>query len=228
MSFAVQAGGRNFRGDKTVVCPNCSREGHGLDTYFQLIGYPDWWGNKPRSRATGRGSGRKRSGEGGRDKGGVLRAIVTQTLAIRSGRRGATDSDRKGLSGLDDEQWSTLLEILSLQKNVSNKRLTGKQGIWPWIIDLGASYHMIGTSACLIDLSDIVPYPIGLPNGEETIALKEGIVHFGGGLKLQHVLFVPKLKYDLLSVSQLFSDSNLVLQITKKKFVLYGTKIRGG
>jgi hypothetical protein len=42
MSFIVQARGRKYGGDKNVIFPNCNREGHGLDTYFQLIGYLDW------------------------------------------------------------------------------------------------------------------------------------------------------------------------------------------
>lgn len=73
---------------------------------------------------------------------------------------------------------------------------------------------MTGISACLRDLSDILPCLVELPNGEKVVSLKEGMVHLGGGLKLHHVLFVPKLKYNLASVLQLLRDSNLILLIT--------------
>ncbi|KAL6339319.1 hypothetical protein AAG906_028042 [Vitis piasezkii] len=64
------------------------------------------------------------------------------------------------------------------------------QNILPWIIDAGASHHMIGTYECLNDLHDIMPCPVGLPNGAETKALKEGTVTLGEKLKLRHVLML--------------------------------------
>ncbi|KAA8515038.1 hypothetical protein F0562_018176 [Nyssa sinensis] len=48
------------------------------------------------------------------------------------------------------------------------------------------------------------------------MALKEGTVFLGGVLILRHVLFVPNLKCNLISVSQLLDDSDLVIQITNK------------
>ena len=62
--------------------------------------------------------------------------------------------------------------MLNSHKSGANERLIGKQNILPWIIDAGASHHMIGTYECLNDLHDIMPCPIGLPNGAETKALK--------------------------------------------------------
>ena len=106
--------------------------------------------------------------------------------------------------------------MLNSHKGGANERLTGKQNILPSIIDTRASHHMIGTYECLNDLRDIMPCPVGLPNGAETKALKEGTVTLGEKLKLRHVLFVPKLKCNLISVSQLLDDSNLVVQFTNK------------
>ena len=81
-----------------------------------------------------------------------------------------TDSDRTGISELSDEQWATLLTMLNSHKYGANERLTGKQNTLPWIIDTGASHHMIGTYECLNDLCDIIPCLVGLPNGAETKA----------------------------------------------------------
>ena len=84
-----------------------------------------------------------------------------------------TDSDRIGISRLSDEQWVTLLTMLNSHKCGANEKLTGKQNILPSIIDIGASHHMTDTYECLNNLRDIMPCPIGLPNGAETKALKE-------------------------------------------------------
>ena len=95
-----------------------------------------------------------------------------------------TDSDRTGISELSDEQWATLLTMLNSHKCGANERLTGKQNIFPSIIDTGASHHMTDTYECLNDLCDIMPCSVRLPNGTETKALKEGTVTLGEKLKL--------------------------------------------
>ena len=81
-----------------------------------------------------------------------------------------TDYDRTGISGLSDEQWATLLTMLNSHKCGANEKLTSKQNILPWIINTGVSHHMTGTYECLNDLCDIMPCPVGLPNGAETKA----------------------------------------------------------
>lgn len=109
--------------------------------------------------------------------------------------------DRTGITSLNDEQWATLLNMLNLHKGSANERLTGKRNFLSWIIDTGASHHMTSTYECFSEVHDITPCPIGLPNGAETTALKEGTVTLGEKLKLQRVLFVPKLKCNLISMS---------------------------
>ncbi|XP_057984651.1 uncharacterized protein LOC131169439 [Hevea brasiliensis] len=219
MSFAIRAGSRNSGGggkDKSSIYSNCNREGHDAESCFQLIGYPEWWGNRPRRTSVGRGGGQKRGNRVGRSKGEVARANATQAIGVDGGRGIVTDSDRKGLSRLNKEQWAALLGMLNSCQNGGNETLTGTQRIFPWIIDTGASHHMTGTLAFLSELRDIVPCSIGLPNGEKTLAVKEGTVLLGGDLKLQQVLYMPNLNCNLIFVSQLLNDSNLVIQLTNK------------
>ncbi|KAK3406459.1 hypothetical protein EUGRSUZ_K02658 [Eucalyptus grandis] len=97
--------------------------------------------------------------------------------------------DRKGLSGLNDEQWATLLGMLSSHQNGGHERLTGKQSIFPWIIEIRASHHMTRTLVFLRELCDLVPCLVELPDGEKTMAMKEGTVLLGGDLKLRRALF---------------------------------------
>ncbi|KAJ0009953.1 hypothetical protein Pint_34664 [Pistacia integerrima] len=168
----------------TEPLPNLNRAYAMVIQQERLIGYPEWWGNRPRTSVTGRGGGRKRGSGSSHNKPGIPQANATQASGVEGGRGAGSDSDRK--------------ELLS------------------WIIDSGVSHHMIGTFSCLSEVRDIVPCSVGLPNGEETMALKEGTVFLREALILRHVLFVPNLKCNLISVSKLLDDSDLVMQITNK------------
>lgn len=46
------------RNKSSVVCSHCNRTGHASDTCFALHGYPEWWGDRPRSDGKGAGHGR--------------------------------------------------------------------------------------------------------------------------------------------------------------------------
>ncbi|KAL6315531.1 hypothetical protein AAG906_000832 [Vitis piasezkii] len=62
MSFAVRwwSKPKGDGKDKTVICSNCKRKGHEADSCFQRIGYPEWWGDRPRTTTGGRSGGRGR------------------------------------------------------------------------------------------------------------------------------------------------------------------------
>ena len=124
MSFAMKEVGQNSREEakyRNVVCTNCKREGHDADTCFQLIGYPEWWDNRPRTNVSRRGGERKHGAHGGHDKGGTAQASATTT----------NDANKKGIVGLNNEQWVTLMGMLSAHKTGTNERLIGKQSQLP-------------------------------------------------------------------------------------------------
>lgn len=43
---------KNEAHDKSIVCKHCQRSGHASEHCFAVIGYPEWWGERPRSRTT--------------------------------------------------------------------------------------------------------------------------------------------------------------------------------
>ncbi|KAL6321337.1 hypothetical protein AAG906_016392 [Vitis piasezkii] len=92
--------------DKIVICSNCKRKGHEADSCFQRIGYPEWWGDGPRTTTGGRSGGRGRGVRGCRWRTRMLRKI----------------------SRLNDEQWATLLTMLNSHKGGANEKLT--DGDW--------------------------------------------------------------------------------------------------
>ena len=85
----------------------------------------------------------------------------------------------------------------------SSARLNGK-----WIIDTGCNHHVTGDLTYLTDLSNITSCSVGLPDGQDVVSSKEGTVKLTDKIILQHVLYVPKLDCNLISVSQLSDDLN--------------------
>ncbi|KAK6149071.1 hypothetical protein DH2020_016596 [Rehmannia glutinosa] len=130
MGLAAHAGGRlKGRGeakDQTAICSICSRTGHDSSTCFQVIGYPDWWGDRPRGdgKFGGRGRGQQRAGTG-RGRGGIVRANAAQTLGENVTVATGSDLEKSGLAGLTNEQWQNILAILNTHKTSTCEKMTG-------------------------------------------------------------------------------------------------------
>jgi len=90
--------------------------------------------------------------------------------------------------------------------------MNGKQV--SWIIGTGASNHMTGTSNLLHDLWDIMPCTVGLPDGNNAVATKEGSLVLDGGICLENILYAPGLICNLFSVSQFMDHSNNIVSFT--------------
>ena len=107
--------------------------------------------------------------------------------------------------------------MLSGANPTTTEKMIGKN--LPWIIDTGAANHMTGTLGALCDLKEIAPCPIGLPNGKDTIAIKEGTIILTEDLHLEIVLYIPELTYNLIFVLQLTKQCNYFVQFTKTLYV---------
>jgi hypothetical protein len=140
VGLAVKTSGRTRgRGDpKDKLCSNCNQPGHEVAGCFQLIGYPDWWGDMPRHEGKGVARVKGQQQSQGRGRGMGVRANAAQASIGRT-IEAMTKVDKGGLTGLSTEQWQTLMEILNNQKGNNNEKMTGKEA---WIIDTGASNHM--------------------------------------------------------------------------------------
>jgi len=68
MTFVVR--GRVNGKDKTMICSHCKRNEHEANSCFALIGYPEWWGDRPRTdgKNGGHGRGSQSSLQHGKDK----------------------------------------------------------------------------------------------------------------------------------------------------------------
>ncbi|KAH0685842.1 hypothetical protein KY284_016395 [Solanum tuberosum] len=81
--------------------------------------------------------------------------------------------------GLSNEQWLILRDLVNNHTTGTDERMTGKNEKIPWIVEIGASNHMTANLKCMTDLGEVVGCHVGLPDGQHTIATKEGSVNEG-------------------------------------------------
>ncbi|KAH9764455.1 hypothetical protein KPL70_001531 [Citrus sinensis] len=149
--------------------------GHEASSCFQLMGYPEWWGE--RSKATrnagrGRDNSQQNGGNNGGGRGGPARANAAQVATGSNNPSGELlESAASGLSSLSSEH--------------------GKLNSMEWILDTRASHHMTGNRKILCDIVFVIPCSIQLPNGNATMENTEGTVVLASHLQLNNVLFVP-------------------------------------
>jgi hypothetical protein len=85
--------------------------------------------------------------------------------------------------------------------------MTGKH--MSWIINSRATNHITGNLSDLYDLRKLLQCPVGLPNGSNAIATKEGSITLDENFVLKNVLYVPRLTCNLILVSQLIDHSKI-------------------
>jgi len=83
-----------------------------------------------------------------------------------------------------------------------------------WVINTGATDHMISLSHCLTTVTythhGTTGYCIKLPNGSQEPVTHIGDVKLCNGLVLKDTMVVPDFKYNLLSVHKLCKDNNCI------------------
>lgn len=121
--------------------------------------------------------------------------------------------------GLSSEQLQRLLALIEPSPDID--KLSGKlQPNVCWLLDSGASHHMTGNISLLHNVHAISPSRVGLPNGDNTTAIKDGTVTLQPGLVLHHVLYVPNLAVNLVSISKLISDADCCAIFTDRLCIL--------
>lgn len=104
--------------------------GHEAETCFELQGYPEWWGDQPRSderNGFGRGRGLMSGRRGGRSYRGNGRGNIARANSTQDGPTShiAVTEPSSLLLGLSAEHWETLLRLLEPKQ--SNDLMMGKR-----------------------------------------------------------------------------------------------------
>ncbi|CAH9112536.1 unnamed protein product [Cuscuta epithymum] len=119
MGFAVRTDGKGFgRGGKIdksgLICAYCKYSGHEIANCFELNGYPDWWGDRPKLGIKGGGRGKSSSSGTGRGKAPVkAHAAVADSAAENKAPPVGEGSSNQSmpLPSFTPEQWKSLLTI---------------------------------------------------------------------------------------------------------------------
>ncbi|VFQ84376.1 unnamed protein product [Cuscuta campestris] len=224
VSFAVIDRANRERADRDttrdVKCKHCGMNGNEISGCFQLIGYLEWWGDRPRGQNNNRGG--SRVGRGGGRLGGRTGASGGRnsrtpagfgtTAAAHTARTEKASSEREAFTS---EQWSTLMNLLK-EKDIPLENTFSGNLTTSWIIDIGASQHMTGNEEVLTHVERVQHCSVTLPNGDIVAATKKGRVQLSGTLTLANVLLVPNLNCNLIFVSQLLCDKRLIVQFIDK------------
>ncbi|GAA0168570.1 hypothetical protein LIER_40592 [Lithospermum erythrorhizon] len=75
-----------------------------------------------------------------------------------------------------------------------------------WIFDTGATVHATSTLDCLVDQFDEVGCPLTLPDGSIIHSTRRENVVLSDSLTLRNVLYLPTLRCNLISISQLLAE----------------------
>jgi hypothetical protein len=73
----------------------------------------------------------------------------------------------------------------------------------PWIIDTGATDHMVNSISSFTTITAIVSTSVALPNGEHVTVTHIGTIKISKHLVLTNVLCVPSFSFNLISASKL-------------------------
>ena len=91
---------------------------------------------------------------------------------------------------------------ISLSLSTSTHKVLNPLQI-PWIIDTGATDHMVCNTSLLTTITSEVSYSVKLPNGNQVPVTHLGTVKLTDKLILTNVVCVPSFTFNLLSVKKL-------------------------
>ncbi|KAF7810093.1 uncharacterized protein G2W53_036836 [Senna tora] len=207
-------------------CDHCQQNRHTKEGCFKLIGYPDWWKDlkEQKRKMTKKGTTANLVAETlidwHKDKtfvdyGSVMAAIQELTKIVK----GKPEDQHVNFANLGEFAGTSGKIEYTLPTNTS------------WIVDTGASSHMCCNKRLLINLRVLEnSIHVHLPDGTMQNVEYTGSVVVQGKIHLHNVFFLPKFKYNLLSVNKLvkhngvlvfFNASSCVIQdqITRKTLV---------
>ncbi|XP_074293762.1 uncharacterized protein LOC141620915 [Silene latifolia] len=242
--------------DNIPFCNKCQQKGHPLSSCWRIVGYPvghpmhqyfpapqnSQNSEKPTGgQAAGASRGYRSGMQRGRSQKHPTRgnrgkmAATTMTSGGNEDMTGAItlttaqfDQLMKNQKGKDIAYPNTEKEMeanfagmaLSTSNCLNNKSLE-------WIIDSGASDHMISDFELLQNCKPLITKPkINLPNGVSSVVSHCGTFQLQNGMTLHKVFYVPTFKHNLLSVQKLVKDEKCVVTFYEHMCVIQDSRTR--
>ncbi|CAN1833821.1 Retrovirus-related Pol polyprotein from transposon RE1, partial [Linum perenne] len=214
----------NFDSRQRPVCTHCKLMGHTEDRCFYKHGFPP--GMQPRPFPGSTGSFRARPPF----PRPVFRTQGISTTGYRPQANAVVTGQEPGSVQLSQDQFSQLMNMIQSQKPPSTnthsaavftQNTEGKSTKFvlsstasnsvDWIVDTGASDHVISSMNLFSTHRSIAGTLITLPTGSQVQATHVGTVILSTTLVLEDVLFVPQFTFNLISVSKLTRQLNVKL-----------------
>jgi len=105
----------------------------------------------------------------------------------------------------------------------SNSTVCLSHSLGSWILDSGASDHLVGNPSLIYNLSPPkIPHNITLANGSKAQVTGIGQASPLPSLPLDYVLFVPGCPFNLISISKLISSLDCAITFTSGSFFIKG------
>ncbi|XP_019177871.1 PREDICTED: uncharacterized protein LOC109173068 [Ipomoea nil] len=186
------------------VCSFCGYTGHTIEKCYKKNGYPPGW--KPRNK-------------------GMSSVNQVQGPVQESASSGSLETSHS----FTQEDCRRFFEFMQQEKARANTPLdlnpqintiaanfipnsqfegTSTNTESEWIIDSGATHHIVCSTLLLHTSKKVQGVNVDLPNGHHAEVSHIGTVHLSADLILQNVLCVPLFHYNLISLGQLLKGSN--------------------
>ncbi|KAJ0913978.1 putative RNA-directed DNA polymerase [Helianthus annuus] len=217
-SFESKKKTSNQRGPNPALkCTHCNMLGHTVDRCFELIGYPPNF-RKRTNNTSGKASVNSKS----------YAAVGSSSGMTTSGLPFTPEQIAKLLNLVGDKSTNVASsgvestniggESCFVNSGISCSSSMFFEGIMSWIVDSGASQHMVNSDKDMFNTIDVSDFDlkVGHPNGTNVKVLKIGNVKLMSGVILQDVFYVPGYHVNLLSVHRLAKDNNNINVLFKE------------
>jgi len=180
---------------KPLKCTHCDGEGHLVDRCYYIIGFPEghkWHGKhvKPKNKRFTINNV-KASG-----------SAATEKPHISEGPMFTTEEYNQIIAMLRNGNTQSIENATGIFSPTCNIAQTSPHSTLYWIVDSGATDH-ISHSPPTHNILDVQCDSVGLPDGGQAKIKNIGSIKLSHELSLDKVLYVPKFRVNLLSVSKL-------------------------
>ncbi|XP_022856063.1 uncharacterized protein LOC111377235, partial [Olea europaea var. sylvestris] len=211
-------GQHKFQKKEKPICTYCKLVGHSVDKCYKLHGYPPGYKMKQRSNFTDQVDNQPRH-------------IAANQVVFANKSEQAHTNAEDFMHSLNHTQYQQLMNMLgnhltSAKTNTRNDEHTNQVSgtcfsivLNPclnspkhWVMDSGATSHICFSKSAFYSMKLIENAYVTLPNHKRIPVSFVGIVKFSNNLMLEDVLYVPNFKFNLMSVSSLIKDSNIIVR----------------
>ncbi|KAL2246003.1 UNVERIFIED_CONTAM: Retrovirus-related Pol polyprotein from transposon TNT 1-94 [Sesamum indicum] len=196
---------RNLVDKRTQVCKECGKTGHLKEVCFEIYGYPEWYKSLMEQRKKGGFTANRTA------------AVIDPAQSCNNPPDGKAISEilrtelHKFLGDLKPQS-STLMREGNLEfSGKCFELLNSETSLYDsWIIDSGATAHMCNNNALFDKINTNIPNSyIHLADNSKCKIVNSGDLNLGGRIQLKDVLYVPGLKFNLLSVSKICNNTSI-------------------